>query len=565
MGYVHHVWTNGLQSGSASRYIYYNVWEPGTNGFIIPSPSDPIGSRVDMQFRAGYANVDADRNGIAYVAYNDYLTNGGVPHSAVARDYAPHLGGFVPGQIPYPAGTRIVYPKLVCDRDNNILATATYGITGGTAYNSGYFAKGSPAGDSVNWGTGFSFMDSTEYISREIAASFHSHRAAMAWVHWPAGGSPFYGPNVFLRTSEDGGSTWSDPLNITGFAPLDTNCVHDGGNAIDCSQDTLRPIWGNVSVMFDQNDVIHVAFMARYLSMFAEDGSVGPYYHNDNASDIWHWDEVNQEFNLIAEQWVGSLTHDVGAAQAMCHRPSLAIDTTTGYLYCAYQQFDTLQWSAAGFLQSDAYVSVSTTGGRTWSVGTDVTNSDGGQETAAGNCRSERDITIARFVGNGVVHMQYELDLDAGTGINGTPEGDLTHNPILYQRVPTDQIPLRPLMNAYRVFRFDSTGYPRTLDTNMAVAEHPTLKPGQFALYQNYPNPFNPTTTIQFDLAGASVVTLKVFDVLGREVATLFDKAHLSAGVQMTNFDASTLTSGVYFYRLETPTLSQTRKMVVMK
>jgi hypothetical protein len=97
------------------------------------------------------------------------------------------------------------------------------------------------------------------------------------------------------------------------------------------------------------------------------------------------------------------------------------------------------------------------------------------------------------------------------------------------------------------------------------VTGNRALQPGGFALYQNYPNPFNPTTTIQFDLASESVVSLKVFDVLGRQVATLLDKAKMNGGVQMVPFDASHLSSGVYFFRLETPSLSQTRKMVVMK
>ena len=112
-----------------------------------------------------------------------------------------------------------------------------------------------------------------------------------------------------------------------------------------------------------------------------------------------------------------------------------------------------------------------------------------------------------------------------------------------------------------RAFRWDSTGFP---DTNAVAGGHPLL-PGQFTLYQNYPNPFNPTTTIQFDLASQSVVTLRVYDILGRQVTTLLDKARLSAGVQLVPFDASHLASGVYFYRLETPKLTQTRKMVLMK
>lgn len=74
--------------------------------------------------------------------------------------------------------------------------------------------------------------------------------------------------------------------------------------------------------------------------------------------------------------------------------------------------------------------------------------------------------------------------------------------------------------------------------------------PTQFALSQNYPNPFNPTTNIRFALASRAQVSLKVFDILGREVVTLLAK-ELAAGEYVSQFDASALPSGVYYYRLE--------------
>jgi hypothetical protein len=76
------------------------------------------------------------------------------------------------------------------------------------------------------------------------------------------------------------------------------------------------------------------------------------------------------------------------------------------------------------------------------------------------------------------------------------------------------------------------------------------LTPVKYELYQNYPNPFNPSTTIQFYLADPSIVTLKVYNVLGQEVATLFDGETLDEGLQNVQFDARNFASGVYFYRM---------------
>lgn len=93
------------------------------------------------------------------------------------------------------------------------------------------------------------------------------------------------------------------------------------------------------------------------------------------------------------------------------------------------------------------------------------------------------------------------------------------------------------------------------------------LTPEQYALYQNYPNPFNPTTTIEFDLSQQSVVSLKVYDVLGREVATLLDNEPMDEGYQQLTFDASNLSSGMYFYRLNVDDgqFQQMKKMMLIK
>jgi hypothetical protein len=80
--------------------------------------------------------------------------------------------------------------------------------------------------------------------------------------------------------------------------------------------------------------------------------------------------------------------------------------------------------------------------------------------------------------------------------------------------------------------------------------------PMAYKLYQNYPNPFNPTTTIQFDLPEASIVTLKIYNILGQEIATLLDRQQMDLGQSHVQFNASRLASGVYFYRLTTSALT---------
>ena len=106
--------------------------------------------------------------------------------------------------------------------------------------------------------------------------------------------------------------------------------------------------------------------------------------------------------------------------------------------------------------------------------------------------------------------------------------------------------------------------YTVPLSKEVAESNESATVPTAFVLYQNYPNPFNPTTTINFALPKASQVSLKVYDMLGKEVSTVFD-GFVEAGEQIVQFNALVLPSGAYFYRLEAGQFNQTRKMVLLK
>lgn len=88
--------------------------------------------------------------------------------------------------------------------------------------------------------------------------------------------------------------------------------------------------------------------------------------------------------------------------------------------------------------------------------------------------------------------------------------------------------------------------------------------PSHYYLKRNYPNPFNPTTTISYSIPKTGLVTIRVYDVLGREITTLVNKNE-SAGNYSVNFNAIGLSSGIYFYRLKVGGYAQTRKMILLK
>ncbi len=105
------------------------------------------------------------------------------------------------------------------------------------------------------------------------------------------------------------------------------------------------------------------------------------------------------------------------------------------------------------------------------------------------------------------------------------------------------------------------------LNNHVVSVKNGRVAPAQFTLYQNYPNPFNPTTKIKFSIpASAKIqnVSLKIFDVLGREVVTLVNKEYVSGTYEVT-FDASNYASGLYIYKLTAGSFTQSKKLLLIK
>ena len=102
------------------------------------------------------------------------------------------------------------------------------------------------------------------------------------------------------------------------------------------------------------------------------------------------------------------------------------------------------------------------------------------------------------------------------------------------------------------------------LNQTITGIENIFFSPTKFKLFQNYPNPFNPGTKIQYSLGSRQFVSIKVYDVLGNEIATLVNEEK-SAGEYEVNFNASNLSTGIYFYKLQTGNYSMIKKMVLLK
>ncbi len=162
-------------------------------------------------------------------------------------------------------------------------------------------------------------------------------------------------------------------------------------------------------------------------------------------------------------------------------------------------------------------------------------------------------------------------DLKAGSGVIANLVFEIDNPSVTTVQIEAIEMadPYHKLMFVYHDYNDDGSiagiraEYPAMGDINATIDPIENL-PTVYALEQNYPNPFNPKTSISFALPNAGHVSLKVYNVLGQEVATLVD-GHMEAGNQTAEWEASEFSSGVYFYRLNAERYTQTLKMMLLK
>lgn len=214
--------------------------------------------------------------------------------------------------------------------------------------------------------------------------------------------------------------------------------------------------------------------------------------------------------------------------------PSIGFSSDGSAIYVAFSaaQTDTNTYGLdIGNNYNDIYVTRSLDGGNTWSTPRNVTNTPNVDEMYP---------TLERFNnGPNDVWVAYQSDELPGSFT-------FTGSGFAYQTITRPNEVLKHF-------------------TNVGITNVSSEVPSSFSLKQNFPNPFNPTTNIKFDMIKGANVTLKVFDVAGKEIATLVNNEFVGVGTKQVTFDASKLSSGIYFYTLTAGDFKETKKMMLVK
>jgi len=579
LDYIHFVWMNGLDMGASNRHIYYNVIDPEGVQFW-----PGIGTQVESSQKAGYTNIAVTDDGIAYPAFHQQTSNSRY-HAAVGADFGAHQGAFLVSEPDWlyettPMGymdLKVIWPRiqisqngavhLFCQHNPNPDITSSNGVpkrqfhTAG-AYNPLTFMVEFPP-DPDTW----TMVDYSQTIAYDFDTSPVSDRVAFAWTYCITEGYP--GPNppqydstfsqwdndIDVMIDDDGEDLhFENKFSLTQFNSPDLMWLPD---TVLADMDTLRA-YTDMSVLIDQNDYVHIAFTTR--SYFALEGT--SYWH---PSIVWHWsEEFPGEFQAIHyafDDWDWNYV-DCGGWNVKAQRPSLGLDPETGYLYCSYQVYDcdTTALSAGGFPSSDVYISMSQDGGMNWSQGINITNTVTPNAAPAGQCWSELYPTMAEKV-DGTCHILYVMDRDAGSIVQ--TEGSWTLNEVKYHSVSVDDIPSTPLVPQWPELGSYSIHIQQGSYLGLPGSDR-YAQAYTFEMSQNYPNPFNPTTSIQFTLDEVSNVSLKIYDLLGKEVATVTEGTY-GTGQHTVTFDGSNLASGVYIYKIDTGKHSKAQKMLLLK
>lgn len=341
-------------------------------------------------------------------------------------------------------------------------------------------------------------------------------------------GNAYVGPlgDAWFRESNDEGLTWSTPEKI--FEPFIDEILPTGDTVYAGS---MRGI--NVSYIGESPKVVIEVY--RVGPTFAT-------YYPAFPSDIYFWSpDVNGgDAFIIADTTNVPFYSNQGVVAVFqsINRPVIGKSDGDGALFVGFYATDQDTSSVDGTRFMSGYFMMSDDGGETWSTPEMFTPMN---TTPRLDWRwvSIAPVNPIEETADGYlcnIHMVISGDPTPGSQVNGAPAGVTAK---FYHF--TTQVPVTILS-----------------------AKDDDIQISSFELNQNYPNPFNPSTKISYTLGERSNVTLKVFDVLGREVASLVNTTQ-EAGKHEVNFDAQNLSSGLYIYTLSAGSFTQSKKMMLLK
>jgi Secretion system C-terminal sorting domain len=475
-------------------------WTFSTNGGTSWEPNINV-----PDIRSGFCVIEL-RNGAGVIA-NHNTAIAGQLNTNLYVDIVPLAGSFTEYGHPSPAPFGI-WPQIAVYNNGNVgmLGRRNSGANGlETLYYS--FWNGTTLGAwTPVYFTGNNWQGTVGSNMRFHLGTNGAGRVTMI-IAPVLSDDTLFNSKVYQRTSTDNGANWGPVTTI--FTPYGLNGGADtvataGGSGFTCKPNSTR--WVYATPITTDNLYEH----GRILSI-RDDGDTAIIA---TASQVGATITYNQAMSFVFN----------------LDFPTLGWSADGSTLYCIFSV--TMPDTSRGYNQRDLFCSYSLNEGSTWSNPIRLTNTPTIDESYP---------SVSRW-NKGSSGNTYELNLvymkDPGVGptsFGGTAPA--SRNTLVYRKLTAINV--------------------------IGISNNQTLLK-DYHLAQNFPNPFNPSTMIEYNLVKSGLVTLKVYDIIGREVATLVNEVQ-TTGVKEVEFNAANLPSGIYFYTINTGGFTDTKKMILVK
>ncbi len=356
-----------------------------------------------------------------------------------------------------------------------------------------------------------------------VAIKPDQNKIAVMW--WVASGG-VASQGMYLKESTDGGTTFGSKQNV---------CL----NGYQANGDSVA-VWFGADVTYNPNNNTPAA---AFCTLGFSGGA--PNYGTRTGYKLLFWapninggnpvviaDRSNIPFLQTDTSFNNNMV-DIQVGMTAISHPSLGWSADGSRLYCVYSvtQRDTINYGPV-FNFNDIALSYSTNGGANWIGPLSITKTAQEDEIYP-------TISPTGNIGNDI-NVVYNWSQFPGSCSfsDNAPIGGPTY--MVFKKIDINTLP------------------------PIGIKKIETEVVADFKLGQNYPNPFNPTTNIQFSVPKNNLVTLKVYDITGKLISTLVNQ-NLNAGTYNVDFDATKLSSGVYFYTMQAGNFTSTKKMVLIK
>lgn len=454
--------------------------------------------------RSGYPVLKL-RNGAAVIS-NHALTNG-VVNTNLYVDVVPQGGGFTPYTATDPFS---IWPQIAVLSNGNVGVLSRPQHPAGSDFDTVFYQTwdGNALGPkSVAYITTPPYNGTVGSNCRFNMSTNGAGRITQIF-HGVLENDTLEDSKVWSRTSTNNGVSWG-PLELV-FAPYTENGI----------EDTVTVAGGSDLIYKPNSDMWFYTVAVTVDNLFGN-GRIYCIRSDGFRSTIVTVPEVGGATSF-AQSMSFVFTLD---------QPALGWSADGNVLYCVYAVVKP-DLGSSGYNSRDVYYQRSTDNGQTWGTPIQITNTPLIDECYA----SVSDWNKGGGSDEYELNFTYMKDLGVGPSSFGG-SAPSTRNFQIYRKIS---------------------------QANIIGISGNEIELNSFSLQQNYPNPFNPATIIKYNLPKNTFVTLKIFDVLGREVKTLVNEFQ-NSGIKEVNFDASSLTSGVYFYSITAGDFSDVKKMILAK